>query len=674
MAGRFDDLFNLLTIGNDVAGGGPPPAIEPAMLHEYAKLYSFMSNSTNAKLTTFIGGHAVPINDADELTNAIIELEGDFGDGSAGDAVTIDAAAINNIYTKISDRAADANQINENIKRICNSFNDETKRKIDHRDDIIDAADVSDVAKTVDVLTNVKVNDDPADAGAGAGGDIPEALAEANTTALYDLLRGADADIHWPIPLQFCRIYLYLKGKNEESLKLEDADFDGAAEGEFKYYLKLIRDGGVVLNSAGKLQTIITEMDNEVNADATSPISRIPEGTLAIIFTLLNEAGAFVVNMKTLINSIINDTVRTDPIIDAGATDEAAMIEILFKIRGDDAAGPSSPPPSSPPPPLQPPLAPAATKIYKIIAEEEVGGNIKIYANNVDVTTKEYTDIAASSWVTINPNETDAADKLSKTIMYRNDQINNEFKQFTNRSIYSYKLGRLGLGTDPILGTVWGSGYRSPVYNIDTLSSSIPAANNYETKTDIRYFSRNVKDIVGDQITLYQYATITKTKDNSTDSLVNIRRLDDFIKNVEEISKIRLKAKEPVYMLSYEQRKAIGQGAGPCDYMNIILTLTEYDSNLHKPSKTNADRRCTEGLWTGPLYKPAFDKMIEYVKANNPNNSADTNNVLGQIFGGARKSRGHIIIQNPFSLTKHKRHRYTKNNNKRKRYNMTKKM
>jgi len=280
------------------------------------------------------------------------------------------------------------------------------------------------------------------------------------------------------------------------------------------------------------------------------------------------------------------------------------------------------------------------------------------------MTDSEINDIDANKWVTISPNGKEA-DNLAKTLLMRQDQLAGNFTQFANRDLYSYKFNV----QDPVLGTGWGLGFRSPVYDITEIVARQSA--NDPIAVPIKYFSRDLKG--GEvQVQLFDKANKFKGDPSIQMDINNVRRLDDFVLNVAEIAKIQLKKDDDVYLLTYDQVPLIKTTdiatSNQCQYLKLMLTIEKYDPATHLVSKSNVSNRCSYGLWTGPLYKKAVDEMLAIIKTTPANTS-----VSQPIFGGARKSRRHRVVQNPFSLTKHNRHRYTKNNHRRKRYNVTKK-
>ena len=256
---------------------------------------------------------------------------------------------------------------------------------------------------------------------------------------------------------------------------------------------------------------------------------------------------------------------------------------------------------------------------------------------------------------------------MAKTLLMRQDQLAGNFTQFANRDLYSYKFNV----QDPVLGTGWGLGFRSPVYDINGIVAAKNLTKDHSVDVPIKYFSRDLKGGEG-QVQLFDKANKFKGDPSIQMDINNVRRLDDFVLNVAEIAKIQLKEGDDVYLLSYDQVPLIKTTdiatSNQCQYLNLKLTSAKYNPEAHPVSKTNVSNRCSYGLWTGPLYKKAVDEMLAIIKTTPANTS-----VSQPIFGGARKSRRHRVVQNPFSLTKHNRHRYTKNNHRRKRYNVTKK-
>jgi hypothetical protein len=299
----------------------------------------------------------------------------------------------------------------------------------------------------------------------------------------------------------------------------------------------------------------------------------------------------------------------------------------------------------------------------------EEGDDIKVVAQKVDDADPEFNGIAPDTWVKVTPG-TEQANNLAKTLLVRQDQLGSNFTQFANRDLFSYKL--LGTAKDPILGTGWGAGFRSPIYD-KTVLASIPAlAVGADTAIPIQYFSRDLK---GGETEVPAFTKANKmVGDASTQlSIDNARRLDDFEINVREITKIQLKAGDPVYVLSYDQVPLLKTSgiltANQCQYLSMKLTPATYDpaNPTHAVNKSNAKNGCSSGLTVGAVYKPVFDQMITVIS-----NPPIQGNIAQPVFGGARKSRRYRMIQNPFSLTKHNRRRFTKNNHRRNRYNRTK--
>ena len=300
----------------------------------------------------------------------------------------------------------------------------------------------------------------------------------------------------------------------------------------------------------------------------------------------------------------------------------------------------------------------------------EEGDDIKVVAQKVDDADAEFNGIAPETWITVTPG-TEQANNLAKTLMVRQDQLGNNFTQFANRDLFSYKL--LGTAKDPILGTGWGPGFRSPIYDKTSLSTISALEVGANATIPIQYFSRDLK---GGETEVPAFTNANKMGgDASTPvSIENTRRLDDFELNVREIAKIQLKEGDPIYVLSYKQVPLLKTSdiltANQCQYLSMKLTPATYDpaNPTHAVNKSNAKNGCSSGLTVGALYKPVFDQMIAAIS-----NPPTQGNIAQAIFGGAaRKSRRYRMIQNPFSLTKHNRRRFTKNNHKRKMYNRTK--
>jgi len=249
----------------------------------------------------------------------------------------------------------------------------------------------------------------------------------------------------------------------------------------------------------------------------------------------------------------------------------------------------------------------------------------------------------------------------------RQDQLAVGFKQFSNRDLYSYKFK----AQDPVLGSGWGLGFRSPVYDITGIVEAKNLTEGQSVDVPIKYFSRDLKG-GATEVQLFDKANQFPGDPSIQMDINNVRRLDDLVLNVAEIAKIQLKDGDDVYLLTYEQVPLLKTKdvttSNQCQYLKLKLTSAKYNSNEHSVSKSNVSNRCSSGLWTGPLYKNAVDEMLAIIR-NPPANIS----VSQPIFGGACKSRRQRVVQNPFSLTKHNRHRYTKNNHRRKRYNVTKK-
>jgi hypothetical protein len=295
----------------------------------------------------------------------------------------------------------------------------------------------------------------------------------------------------------------------------------------------------------------------------------------------------------------------------------------------------------------------------------EEGDDIKVVAQKVDDADAEFNGIAPETWITVTPG-TEQANNLAKTLLVRQDQLGNNFTQFANRDLFSYKL--LGSAQDPVLGTGWGAGFRSPIYDKTSLATISALVVGADATIPIQYFSRDLK---GGET---EVPVFTKANKMVGDASVpvpieNARRLDDFEINVREIAKIQLKVGDPIYVLSYDQVPLLKMSTNQCQYLSLKLTLADYDpaNPDHAISRSNKNNRCSSGLTVGALYKPAFDQMITIIS-----NPPIQGNIAQPIFGGARKSRRYRMIQNPFSLTKHNRRRFTKNNRRRKMYNRTK--
>jgi len=465
---------------------------------------------------------------------------------------------------------------------------------------------------------------------------IPEPVeVKPSTIVLFNLLstRGIfDAGIISQLQI----IYSYLTNK----------DFPAAESTYVKYFKILLK---TPIDNANTLQSIIDEMKKVPDQPKQDPLINDETGTIYDqLFVEYNDgmSGAgggaavsggpllkgfnvFKTNLLKLVvnlleirqgseeEKIIYETIDTNINDPAKITNEL-MNEVLGRIRDVINKAPVTK------------SSRTTLKKYKILATEMPDGKIKIHATKGEDADFQNTE----GWLQVDPSIY-PANYLANTLRLRKDEINNDFK-FLKSPLNHYSMSK---GIDPVLGKYWREDRRSPVFIIPVeifeegdkkTPPPTPAIN-----IPIFYYDRNIGS--EGKVNLYKNSNkgdnVNAELANPTPMSDRVIRLDNFVMNVIEILKIKLKPEDPVYVLSYGNPKDIGQDF---QFTQISLTPGVYAPGNPEHRHDHFDIKDSNNkLFTGALYAPAVKKMFDDIKGEP---SAKK--------GGGRKSRRYRMPRN----------------------------
>lgn len=408
-------------------------------------------------------------------------------------------------------------------------------------------------------------------------------------------------------------------------------------------------------NHKEQLKTLFLDYSMTDKGQLMTPITEVGSADMTELFNKLNISGDPAI-LKENIKKVLNLPDMNNIIDQKVITTVEDFSDLLFELREVTAKKP---------PTSDEVAEEGMTDVFNFVAYKS-GDDIKILAENKPVTKEIIEELEKKSMVISNKNPD--LDKIAQTLLRKQNFLNKEFSQFSNRSIESL-TDKFVSPQDPVLGTGWTTAFRSPVFELSEFL--LPDETSPSKEIPIKYYNRdfiNSKDENGD-IKLYSKANKFYNDLTEVVSLSKLRRLDDFIRNVQEIAKIDLQRGDPIYMIGYEQVPFIKTNdiktSNQCQYMKIKLTYKDFDPETDLISNTRTVSKCFSGLWTGPVYRPRFDEMIKYMVEKPTLDSSQS----PAIFGGANNTRKYSGRSTYY--TRHRKPRTTRANLKRKRYNKT---
>lgn len=506
----------------------------------------------------------------------------------------------------------------------------------------------------------------------------------AYTNEVFEMLKDSPAETVTPaIVNELVRLFLFIRNADTTIY----GNFTGPLTDIPKAALTMILNGVSGEDDASKAAAAAASISGATPLLPT--MTPLTLGDLSLIFGKINIDPLVI---KDKIKILINNSVG-DPIIDGAASvaDENELITLVNQIRDVIAAGlPLPPVPPLPPSPPLPPLPPgpvtptpaAKQKMYTFYAYEKDKNGIQILAQDTDdALMNTILTSKMDEFITI-PNTNPRIEAIAETLLGRENLLNQPINFKIPEDIKSLTDSYVGT-KDKVLGQGWSVAFRSPVF----LASDIMSATNGtgDTKFKIYYFDRKTIPDSGD-VGLFNRADVDifKTTPNKIVNVSDIARLDTFIENINKIAKIELKDGDDIYLFTIEQSPFLKSGMAAltpdqCQYLSITITQAKFISASAAAASTaagtpidptptwgNSKNGCMSALPSGPLYKPQFDILIGgFLSNRTPSGSS------GPVVGGSKNKYTRKFMEPVMYHTRHRRHRITRANIKRKRYNKT---